>query len=177
MFHAYEDKYPVCAPTAWAAENATLVGDVTLGDRTSIWYGAVLRGDSAPITVGADTNIQDNAVVHCDAGFPAVIGSRVTVGHGAIVHSCTVEDGALIGMGAILLNGCVIGRGSLVAAGALVTQNAVIPPESLVVGSPAKVVRLLRPEEREHLAQDPEIYAHLAAQQLPLVNHCKEAAP
>ena len=125
MFHSYEDKYPVCSPAAWIAENATLVGSVTLGARSSVWFGAVLRGDVAPITVGVNTNIQDNAVVHCDAGFPTIIGSGVTVGHGAIVHGCTVEDGALIGMGAILLNGCVIGKNSLVAAGFLTFVPAV----------------------------------------------------
>ena len=112
MIRAYEGKTPVCAPTARAAENATLVGDVTLGPQSSVWFGAVLRGDEASITVGEAANIQDNAVVHCGEDHPAVIGRGVTVGHGAIVHGCTVEDGALIGMGAILLNGCVIGKNS-----------------------------------------------------------------
>ena len=177
MIQSCHGHTPAIHPTARVAENATLVGDVTLGDRASIWYGAVLRGDSAPITVGADTNIQDNAVVHCDAGFPAVIGSGVTVGHGAILHGCTVEDGTLIGMGAILLNGCVIGKNSLVAAGALVTQNTVIPPESLVMGSPAKVVRPLRPEELEQLSLDAEVYVRLAAQQLPPAAPGKEDKP
>ena len=174
MIQSCHGHTPAIHPTARVAENATLVGDVTLGDRASIWYGAVLRGDSAPITVGADTNIQDNAVVHCDAGFPAVIGSGVTVGHGVILHGCTVEDGTLIGMGAILLNGCVIGKNSLVAAGALVTQNTVIPPESLVVGSPARVLRPLRPEEKEHNAGNAEIYMLRAKKQLPLAGSREE---
>ena len=177
MIQSCHGHTPAIHPTARVAENATLVGDVTLGDRASIWYGAVLRGDSAPITVGADTNIQDNAVVHCDAGFPAVIGSGVTVGHGAILHGCTVEDGTLIGMGAILLNGCVIGKNSLVAAGALVTQNAVIPPESLVVGSPARVLRPLRPEELETQAGDALHYVRHAADQLPLADPTEQEAP
>ena len=177
MIRAYEGKTPVCAPTARAAENATLVGDVTLGPQSSVWFGAVLRGDEASITVGEAANIQDNAVVHCGENHPAVIGRGVTVGHGAIVHGCTVEDGALIGMGAILLNGCVIGKNSLVAAGALVTQNTVIPPESLVMGSPAKVIRPLRPEELEQLSLDAEVYVRLATQQLPPAAPGKEDKP
>ena len=177
MFHSYEDKYPVCSPAAWIAENATLVGSVTLGARSSVWYGAVLRGDCAPIHVGENSNIQDNAVVHCEPALPTVIGDGVTVGHGAILHGCTVEDGVLIGMGAILLNGCVIGKNSLVAAGALVTQNTVIPPESLVMGSPAKVIRPLRPEELEQLSLDAEVYVRLAAQQLPPAAPGKEDKP
>ena len=174
MFHSYEDKYPVCSPAAWIAENATLVGSVTLGARSSVWYGAVLRGDCAPIHVGENSNIQDNAVVHCEPALPTVIGDGVTVGHGAILHGCTVEDGVLIGMGAILLNGCVIGKNSLVAAGALVTQNTVIPPESLVVGSPARVLRPLRPEEKEHNAGNAEIYMLRAKKQLPLAGSREE---
>ena len=177
MIRAYEGKTPVCAPTARAAENATLVGDVTLGPQSSVWFGAVLRGDEASITVGEAANIQDNAVVHCGEDHPAVIGRGVTVGHGAIVHGCTVEDGALIGMGAILLNGCVIGKNSLVAAGALVTQNTVIPPESLVVGSPARVLRPLRPEELETQAGDALHYVRHAADQLPLAGPAEQEAP
>ena len=177
MIRAYEGKTPVCAPTARAAENATLVGDVTLGPQSSVWFGAVLRGDEASITVGEAANIQDNAVVHCGENHPAVIGRGVTVGHGAIVHGCTVEDGALIGMGAILLNGCVIGKNSLVAAGALVTQNTVIPPESLVVGSPARVLRPLRPEELETQAGDALHYVRHAADQLPLADPTEQEAP
>ena len=168
MIQSYQGKSPDLAPTARAAENATLVGDLTLGQAVNIWFGAVLRGDVAPIRVGDGTNIQDNAVVHCDEAFPVSIGRDVTVGHGAILHGCTVEDGCLIGMGAILLNGCVIGAGSLVAAGALVTQNTMVPPGSLVVGSPAKVVRPLRPEEQGELSASAEKYRRAAAQQLPI---------
>ena len=174
MICSYEGKVPVCDPTARVAENATLVGSVTLGARSSVWYGAVLRGDCAPIHVGENSNIQDNAVVHCEPALPTVIGDGVTVGHGAILHGCTVEDGVLIGMGAILLNGCVIGKNSLVAAGALVTQNTVIPPESLVVGSPARVLRPLRPEEKEHNAGNAEIYMLRAKKQLPLAGSREE---
>lgn len=124
--------------------------------------------------MGAGSNIQDNAVLHCDADCPAVIGRDVTVGHGAILHGCSVEDTCLIGMGAILLNGCTIGAGSLVAAGALVTQGAVIPPGSLVMGSPARVKRLLRAEDLEDLEQDADKYLALAAEQLPLAGGAGE---
>ena len=176
MICSCEGKHPVCAPTARVAENATLAGDVTVAEKVSIWYGAVLRGDAGPIRVGEGSNIQDNVVVHCDTGTFTSVGRWVTVGHGAIVHGCTVEDEALIGMGAILLNGCVIGRSSLVAAGALVPQNAVIPPESLVIGSPARVLRPLRPEELADLVRDAKDYVEYAAGQLPLAGGPERSA-
>ena len=167
MIHSYQDKSPVCAPTARAADNATVLGDVTLEAESNVWFGAVLRGDESSIHVGEGSNVQDNAVIHCDPTYPVSIGKDVTIGHGAIIHGCTIEDRCLIGMGAILLNGCVIGAGSLVAAGALVTQNAVIPPGSLVMGSPAKVTRPLRPEEAAENLHSAEIYRRLSAQELP----------
>lgn len=168
MLQAYGNLRPQIDPAARVAETAVVVGEVSVEAGASLWYGAVLRGDEAPIRVGRDSNIQDNAVLHCDEDFPMTVGRRVTVGHGAILHGCTVEDGALIGMGAVLLNGCVIGADSLVAAGALVTQGAVIPPGSLVVGSPARVKRPLRPDELAGLAQDAEKYLRLSAELLPL---------
>lgn len=167
MILSYREHTPVIAPSARVAENATLVGQVTLAEQTSIWYGAVLRGDNCPISIGAGSNIQDNAVCHAGLTYPVTVGKDVTVGHGAILHGCTIEDGALIGMGAILLNGCVVGAGSLVAAGALVTSGTVIPPGSLVMGSPAKVVRLLRPEELESNLSSARHYVQCAAGQLP----------
>ena len=167
MIQRFRGHSPIIHPAARLAANATLVGCVTVEAASSIWYGAVLRGDESSIHVGAGSNIQDNAVLHCDADCPTVIGRDVTVGHGAILHSCTVEDTCLIGMGAILLNGCTIGAGSLVAAGALVTQGAVIPPGSLMVGSPARVVRSLRPEEAAELLQSAETYRTLSAELLP----------
>lgn len=167
MIQRYRDRVPALHPAARAAESAVVVGNVTVEDGASLWYGAVLRGDEAAIRVGAQSNIQDNAVLHCDEACPLTVGRRVTVGHGAILHGCTVEDGCLIGMGAVLLNGCVIGRGSLVAAGALVTQNTVIPPGSLAVGSPARVVRPLRPGEAASLETDADKYLALAAELLP----------
>ena len=171
MIHSYQDKSPVCAPTARAAANATVLGNVTLDGESSVWFGAVLRGDEGSIHVGMGSNIQDNAVIHCDPSRPVSIGKDVTVGHGAIIHGCTVQDRCLIGMGAILLNSCVIGEGSLIAAGALVTQNTVIPPGSLVMGSPAKVIRTLRPEETADILHSAEAYRRLSAQQLPLAFH------
>ena len=123
MLQAYGNLRPQIDPAARVAENAVVVGEVSVEAGASLWYGAVLRGDEAPIRVGRDSNIQDNAVLHCDEDFPMTVGRGVTVGHGAILHGCTVEDGALIGMGAVLLNGCVIGAGSLVAAGAMVTSE------------------------------------------------------
>lgn len=167
MIHPFEATFPHLHPTCWIAANATVVGDVEIDQDASVWYGAVLRGDEGSIRLGEGSNIQDQAVLHAEADFPAVVGKDVTVGHGAIVHGCTVEDGSLIGMGAILLNGCVIGAGSLVGAGALVTQHTVIPPNSLVMGSPAKVIRPLRPDERESLLHSAQHYRSLAAAQLP----------
>lgn len=167
MIEPFEDTHPVFAPDTRVAPNATVVGRVTLGAGASVWYGAVLRGDEDAIYIGTGSNIQDNAVVHADPGYPTHVGQNVTVGHSAILHGCTVEDGALVGMGAILLNGCVIGAGSLVAAGALVTQKTVVPPGSMVMGSPAKVVRPLRPEEAADLSHSAQLYRTLAARQLP----------
>lgn len=132
-------KKPTVHPDAFVAFNATVRGDVRIEEGASIFYGAVLRGDRAPITIGPGSNIQENCVVHVEYDLPVVLGRDVTVGHGAILHGCTVGDETLIGMGAILLNGAVIGRHCIVGAGALVTQNTVIPDGSLVYGSPAKV--------------------------------------
>lgn len=130
--------------------HAVVVGDVTLGENCSIWYGAVVRGDEAAIVIGDDTNIQDNAVVHTSDGIPTRIGKGVTVGHGAILHSCTVGDNSLIGMGAIVLDGAVIGKNCVIGAGALVTGRTKIPDNSMVMGSPAKVKRQVTHEEIDY---------------------------
>src|SRR3984885_3356126 len=119
---------------SWVASNATVIGQVSLAAKSSVWYGAILRAEFEPIAIGEGTNIQDNVTVHVDHGFPAAIGSGVSVGHNAVLHGCRVEDWCLVGMGAVVLNGAVIGAGSLVAAGAVVAQGAVIPPRSLVAG-------------------------------------------
>ena len=142
-------KTPVIHPNAYIAPNATVVGDVHIGAGSSVFFGSVLRGDREPITIGEDTNIQDNCVLHTDKGFPITIGRGCTIGHAAILHGCTIGDNTLIGMGAILLNGARVGRDCIVGAGALVPQGMEIPDGSLAFGSPAKVRRALTAEEIE----------------------------
>ncbi|NYF11265.1 carbonic anhydrase/acetyltransferase-like protein (isoleucine patch superfamily) [Leifsonia sp. AK011] len=154
---------PSLPESAWAAPTATLIGAVTLGERASVFYGAVLRADSDTISLGEGSNLQDNVTVHCDAGKPTRVGSGVSVGHGAILHGCTVEDDCLIGMGATVLNGAVIGAGSLVAAGAVVLEGTVVPPGSLVAGVPGKVRRELSEEERAGIRSNAKHYLELAA--------------
>lgn len=134
-------------PTVFIAETATVIGDVSIGKDSSVWFSAVLRGDAASITVGEGTNIQDNAVIHVDRGEPTTVGKRVTIGHGAIVHSATVQDHVLVGMGAIILSGAVIGSHSIIAAGSVVPEGREIPPRSMVMGVPGKVVRHVTDEE------------------------------
>lgn len=147
---------------AFIAPNAAVIGDVRLGADASIWYGASVRADIAPIVIGEAANVQDNASLHVDFDVPVIIGARVTIGHNAVVHGATVEDECLIGMGAVVLNRAVIGRGSLVAAGAVVTEGMVIPPGSLVAGVPAKVIRPLTPEQQEGIRKNAEIYVACA---------------
>ena len=142
---------PRLGKNVFIAKTATVVGDVTLGACSSVWYGAVLRGDINRIVVGHHSNVQDNAVLHLADDFPCALGNWVTVGHGAIVHACRVGDECLVGMGAVILDGAVIGRQSLIGAKALVTQGMKIPPGSLVLGAPAKVVRKLTKAERAGL--------------------------
>jgi carbonic anhydrase/acetyltransferase-like protein (isoleucine patch superfamily) len=137
---------------AWVADTATVTAAVLLGEDANVWYGASIRGDDAPITIGARTNVQDNAVVHVDPGAANLLGHDITVGHSAICHGVLVGDYALIGMGAILLGGCEIGEGAVIGAGALVLENARIPPWTLAVGSPARVVREVDREERLRVA-------------------------
>lgn len=136
--------------TAWLAPSAIIVGDVTLAEECSVWFNASLRGDMEAILIGPRTNIQEGAIFHADPGFPAIVGANVTIGHGAIVHGARVGDSAIIGMRATLLNGATIGPNSLVGAGALVTEGKSFPPGVLILGSPAKIVRELTPEEIEH---------------------------
>lgn len=156
---------PAVEPTAWVAESAQVIGRVALGAETSVWPGAVLRGDLAPITIGRGSNLQDNVVVHVDAARACTVGENVTVGHAAVLHGCTIEDGALIGMGAVVLNGARIGRHAIVGAGALVAENKVIPERALVVGTPARLVRTLTDEEvavleknNRHYQQQKEVF-------------------
>lgn len=143
-------------------DGAKVIGDVTLGDHVGIWYNAVVRGDEAPISIGNRSNVQDNCVVHVSEGKPVKICENVSVGHGAIVHGCTIEDNVIIGMGAIILNGAHISKNSLVGAGALVTENKEFPEGSLIIGSPAKAVRQLSDEEIEGITGNADEYVKLA---------------
>ncbi|MEV8123275.1 gamma carbonic anhydrase family protein [Streptomyces sp. NPDC085944] len=157
-------KDPKVDAEAFVAPTASVVGDVTLHAGAGVWYGAVLRGDVERISVGANSNVQDNCTLHADPGFPVTVGERVSIGHNAVVHGATVEDDCLIGMGATVLNGAVIGAGSLVAAQALVPQGMRVPPGSLVAGVPAKVKRDLTEEERQGVTLNGTMYAALAGQ-------------
>ena len=151
-------KTPDIHPSAFVAPGAVVRGEVHLAENSSVFYNAVLRGDRAPISIGEGTNIQDNCVIHVEYDLPVTLGKNVTVGHGAILHGCTVGDETLIGMGAIVLNGAQIGKSCLIGAGALVTQNAVIPDGCMAVGSPARVKRPLTPEEMDGLRQSAADY-------------------
>ncbi|MFI0724454.1 gamma carbonic anhydrase family protein [Streptomyces sp. NPDC021224] len=153
---------PEIDPAAYTAPTSVVLGRVTLGAGASVWYHAVLRGDCESIAIGAGSNVQDNCSVHADLGFPVVVGENVPVGHNAVLHGCTVEDGVLIGMGATVLNGARIGAGSLVAAQALVPQGTQVPPGSLVAGVPARVRRELTEEERAVVRLNAEHYVALA---------------
>ncbi len=157
------DVSPSIDPTAWVAPSADLIGDVRLAARASVWFGAVIRADNTPILLGEESNFQDGAIGHSDPGAPLTIGARVTVGHQAILHGCTVEDEALIGMGARILNGAVIGSQCIVGAGALVTEGKVFEPRSLIVGSPARSVRTLSDEQVALLRLSAAHYAEKAA--------------
>jgi carbonic anhydrase/acetyltransferase-like protein (isoleucine patch superfamily) len=145
-------------PSAFVARGAVVAGDVSLGAHASVWFGCVLRGDTDAIVVGARSNLQDGTIVHCDEGDPTLIGEGVTVGHRVVLHGCTIGDGALIGMGAIVLNRAQIGAQCLVGAGALVTQGKVFPPRMLILGSPARPVRALTGEEIDGLARSAQHY-------------------
>src|SRR5918993_1834660 len=162
---------PDIHPSAFVAAGARVVGGVTLSEGSSVWYNAVLRADGDTITVGARSNLQDNVSVHVDPGHPVLIGEDVSVGHNAVVHGCTIGDGSLIGMGAVVLSGAVIGEGCLIAGGAVVLEGAVIPPGSLVAGVPGKVRRELTDDERAGILRNAEVYRahtarHLGAQRV-----------
>jgi len=143
------DVAPRIAESAWVADSADVIGNVILGEDTSVWFGAVLRGDNEPLTIGRGSNVQDSCVLHSDPGFPLLIGEDVTVGHQVMLHGCTIGDGTLIGIQAVVLNGARIGKNCLVGAGALVTEGKEFPDGSMIIGSPAKAVKQLSPE---HLA-------------------------
>lgn len=161
---------PVVAPSAYIAPHTFIAGDVEIGEEASIWPCCSLRGDIAPIRIGAHSNIQDGSVVHVADNLPAIVGEWVTVGHQATIHACTIEDEVLIGMGAIILDGAQIGTRSIVGANSTVTMHTVVPPGSLVLGSPAKVVRPLTPEEQAGVRVWAERYVTVSRRYLRGVN-------
>ncbi len=149
---------PIIHPSAFIAKGAIVLGNVTIRKECSIWYQATVRSTDSAIVIGEGSNIQDNAVLHTDTAHPVLIGSHVTIGHGAIIHGCTIDNNSLIGMGAILLNGCKIGKNCIIAAGALIPQNKEIPDNSLVMGSPGKIIRQVTDEETQKNTQNAEHY-------------------
>ncbi|BDI07182.1 gamma carbonic anhydrase family protein [Sphaerotilus microaerophilus] len=157
------DDVPEIHPEAFVADNATVIGKVQLAERASVWFGTVVRGDTDHIRIGRGSNVQDNSVLHTDAGIELVIGEDVTVGHQCVLHGCTIGDGSLIGIGAIVLNNAKIGRYCLVGAGSLVTEGKEFPDYSMIVGSPAKVLKTLTPEQAERMARGSTIYAERGA--------------
>ncbi|WP_027135708.1 gamma carbonic anhydrase family protein [Geminicoccus roseus] len=163
MLYALGDHVPQVHPEAWVAPSAVLIGKVVVEKGASVWFGAVLRGDNETITVGEGSNVQENCVLHTDPGYPLTIGKDVTVGHLAMLHGCTIGDGALIGMCAVVLNGAEVGAGTLVGAKALVGENKQMPGGSLVLGAPGKVARELGEADRERMRQGARVYVERAA--------------
>ncbi|MBD0253285.1 MAG: gamma carbonic anhydrase family protein [Rubrobacter sp.] len=159
----FGDTSPQVAESAWVAPGAYVIGDVRLGEASSVWYGAVVRGDTEPIRIGARTNVQDGCVLHTDPGFPAVVGEGCVVGHNAVVHGCEIGDDCLVGMGATILNGAKIGEGSIVAAGAVVPEGREFPPGSLIVGIPAKRVADVNEEQAAEIERGAGAYVERAA--------------
>ena len=153
------DFSPTVAPSAYVAPSASIIGNALLGEHSSVWFGATLRGDNEAISIGAGSNVQDGAVMHTDPGFPLTVGAHVSVGHQAMLHGCTVGEGSLIGIQSVVLNAAVIGRGCLVGAGAVITERKVFADGTLILGAPAKVVRDLTAEERENLLKVAANYA------------------
>jgi len=167
IVRSYNGKHPLIGRGVFLAETAAVIGDVVIGDESSIWYATVIRGDEGPIRIGARTSMQDGTIVHITSGkLGTTVGDDCTVGHGAILHACTVEDGCLIGMGSTILDGSRIGRGSLVGAGALVTPGTDIPEGSLVLGAPAHVVRPVNQKEREQIEYGAAHYVELTRRYL-----------
>ena len=168
MFLSFCGKVPQNEGAVFVAPNATVQGDVVLKPGSTVWYGAVLRGDDGTLTIGENSNVQDNAVLHCDAGGAVTLGKNVTVGHSALVHGCTVGDGSLIGMHATLLNHCVVGRNCIIGAGALVPEGMVIPDNSVAVGVPARVIKTIRDDQLAHNIENAEAYVEMGRQHAAL---------
>ncbi|MFA9446987.1 gamma carbonic anhydrase family protein [Egicoccus sp. AB-alg6-2] len=168
------DHTPDVAPDAFVADSATVAGNVRVGPRASIWFGSVVRSEFAPVTIGAESNLQDLTVVHADPNFPVTIGDRVTVGHRVILHGCTIGDDVLVGMGAVVMNGAVVGEGAVVAAGAVVTEGTQVPPRTIAMGVPAKIVERPVPEvPRPNVAG----YVHLAQLYRDATPHASDPTP
>lgn len=164
--HPFRSTRVDLAESSWVAPNATVVGEVRVGERSSVWYGCVVRGDLEPIEIGVETSVQDLSVVHVDHGMPTVIGDRVTIGHRVVVHGCRVGDDAVVGMGAVLLSGCSIGTGAVVAAGAVVREGFEVSPGQIVAGVPARIVGAVTAEQRERFAQGVANYVASTARQV-----------
>jgi len=175
MILSYKGRTPKIAESAYVAGDADVIGDVEIGEESSVWFQTVLRGDVAPIRVGSWSNIQDGSILHGNQGMPTVLGDWVTVGHRAILHACQVEDHCLIGMGAVVLSGARVGEGSIVAAGALVPEGTVIPPASLYVGVPARFKRKLSDADREFI--DTHASHYLEYKEAYRAERTKEPAP
>jgi carbonic anhydrase/acetyltransferase-like protein (isoleucine patch superfamily) len=163
MFWRLGSSAPLVAAGAYVAPGARLIGAVRLGTGSSVWFNAVLRADDEPISIGMQTNVQDNTTIHVDVGYPCSVGGGVTIGHAAVLHGCTIEDNVLIGMHATILNGAIVGSNCIVGAHALVTENARVPSGSLVVGIPGRVIRQLRAEEIERIRSNAQHYVARAA--------------
>jgi carbonic anhydrase/acetyltransferase-like protein (isoleucine patch superfamily) len=165
---------PTIAMSAYVAPSASVIGNAVLADHSSVWFGATLRGDNEIISIGINSNVQDGAVMHTDPGFPLMVGASVSIGHQAMLHGCTVGEGSLIGIQAVVLNAAVIGKGCLVGAGAVITERKVFADGTLILGAPAKVVRELSAEERDNLVK---VAAHYAARGAYYLNHLQLIAP
>ena len=170
MFLSFCGKSPCNEGAAFVAPNATVQGDVILKPGSTVWYGAVLRGDDGTLTLGENSNVQDNAVLHCDPGGQVVLGKNVTVGHSAIVHGCTVGDNSLIGMHATILNHAVVGKNCIIGAGALVPEGMVIPDNSVAVGVPARVIKTIRDDQLAHNIENAKAYVEMGRQHAALVS-------
>lgn len=164
MIFKFNEQTPNLGNPIFLAEGSQVIGNVHIGDESSVWYNTVIRGDLAPITIGKKCNIQDLSMIHVDEGQPVSLEDEVTIGHSVILHGCTVKRASLIGMGSIIMNGAVIEEESMVAAGSLITENKTFPPRVLIMGSPAKVIRELTPEEITSLHQAARRYAQKAAE-------------
>jgi carbonic anhydrase/acetyltransferase-like protein (isoleucine patch superfamily) len=160
--YAFKGRSPRVHPTAFVAPTAVLIGDVTLHEHSSVWFGTVLRGDMDRIEIGARSNVQDNTTIHTDEHEPTIVGDDVTIGHNALVHSSVIENNVLIGQASVLVGGCVVGTGTIIGAGAVVREKMIVPPHSLVVGIPARVVREARPEDERWTVKAAEHYVELS---------------